>query len=365
MFVTRLLQLYFLMPLKDVKRRYRQIPQTTWIGFAAVELIGLCITFGFKSYRGITSATSFVELSAFLGQYLYWWLAVRRQDENEENDEQKKVAESLGDELLTSLQGGRLLLDKPKRAYTVEDSIYNFAVYSLIHPKVIKSWPQTGEYATGITLSLNERESVFQGAVALVFIQITMISLVCWELSEEVKIIAPEEFTMLIPRVIASFFMHANLQGEIKNGLRTMKYVVRHPYSFRKFDLSHDEQEHADDADDDIMDEDEKNEGLYIRVFYAFMLGFIQTWIGLVLEVMSILYLCSKDSFRLILMSYATMASMAAFDDLYSKSLLEHPIRAVVGKEIYSVYRRAMVFRGEQIRKAVLAHGTEREAALV
>lgn len=103
--------------------------------------------------------------------------------------------------------------------------------------------------------------------------------------------------------------------------MRTMKYVVSHPYAFRKFDPN------TDDDDDDEKDSfEDRNDGLYIRVFYAFMLGFIQTWIGLVLEIMSILYLCSKDSFRLILMSYATMASIAGFDDLYSASLLEHPI---------------------------------------
>merc|ERR1719453_2839777 len=125
-----------------------------------------------------------------------------------------------------------------------------------------------------------------------------------------------------------------------------MKYVVSHPYSFRKFDPGHDEQ----DDDGKIESEEDKNDGLYIRVFYAFMLGFIQTMIGLVLEAMSILYLCSKDSFRLILMSYATMASIASFDDLYSSSLLEHPIHNVVGKKIYQGYRRSMKFQSDNIK---------------
>lgn len=261
------------------------------------------------------------------------------------------IRNTLSDEILSTLQGARLLIDKPKRDFVVEDSIYNFAFYSLIHPNVIKSWPQTREYATGITLSLNERESVFQGAISLVFIQVTMISLVIWELMDKIVILPPDSFTILIPRVIASFFMHANLQGEIKNGMMTMKYVVNHPYSFRKFDPGHDEKE---DKDDDELED--KDDGLYIRVLYAFMLGFIQTMIGIVLEVMSILYLCSKDSFRLILMSYATMASIASFDDLYSKSLLEHPIRAVIGRKIRVVYRRCMHsgLAGAKIQEAIM-----------
>lgn len=177
-----------------------------------------------------------------------------------------------------------------------------------------------------------------------------MISLVLWEMYTSINIITPDDFKILIPRIIASFFMHANLQGEIKNGMDTMKYVANHPYSFRKFDPSHDE---ADSDDDQDQTEEELNDGLYIRVFYAFMLGFLQTAMGLVLEVMSILYLCSKDSFRLILMSYATMAAIASFDDLYAKSLLEHPIRGVVGKKIRVVYRRCFLFEGNNIRKAI------------
>jgi hypothetical protein len=73
MFASRLLQLYFFMPLKDVHRKYHIISQKTWIFFAVLELIGLGLTFGFKSYRGITSATSFVELAVFFGQGAWYY----------------------------------------------------------------------------------------------------------------------------------------------------------------------------------------------------------------------------------------------------------------------------------------------------
>lgn len=176
-----------------------------------------------------------------------------------------------------------------------------------------------------------------------------MIGLVISELMTT-KIVPPESFTILIPRMIASFFMHANLQAEIKNGLRTMKYVACHPYMFRKFDPAIDEKS-QDDQDE--IDDDKKNDGLYIRVSYAFFLGFFQTMIGLVLEGMSIYYLAIKESFRLILFSYATMASLATFDDLYSKSLLEHPIHEIVGKKFCSIYRRSMKFQAETIVDAL------------
>lgn len=75
--------------------------------------------------------------------------------------------------------------------------------------------------------------------------------------------------------------------------------------------------------------------------------------IALLLEAMSIFYLCSKDSFRLILMSYATMASIAAFDDLYSSSIGEHPLHNIVGKKIPTIYRRSLRFQGEKVQEAL------------
>lgn len=84
-----------------------------------------------------------------------------------------------------------------------------------------------------------------------------------------------------------------------------MKYVVLNPYSFRKFDPNHQDDYEEDELD---MDEGSINDGLYTRVTYAFLFGLFQTAMGLLLEMMSIVYLCTKGSFRLILISFATMA---------------------------------------------------------
>ena len=66
----------------------------------------------------------------------------------------------------------------------LDGSIFNYAFIAMIHPAVVNSWPKTGEFATGFDLTMGERESLFQGAVALVFIQIIMIGLVISEMIE-------------------------------------------------------------------------------------------------------------------------------------------------------------------------------------
>lgn len=84
MFVTRCLHFFFLLPLHTAKRNYRNISQKVWIFFGVMEVIGIIITLTFKHFRGITGATSLVEVSVFFGQYVYWWFCYRNQDEVED-----------------------------------------------------------------------------------------------------------------------------------------------------------------------------------------------------------------------------------------------------------------------------------------
>lgn len=65
-----------------------------WVVFGAIELVGLIITALFSSYRGITAATSIVEVFVFLGQYLYSHLNVVLQ---ERENVGKSVKTFLGD----------------------------------------------------------------------------------------------------------------------------------------------------------------------------------------------------------------------------------------------------------------------------
>lgn len=67
MFASRILQLFFLTPLKDSRHKFKMIDNKVWIVFGIIELIGMCITATFTSYRGTTAATSIVEVFVFFG----------------------------------------------------------------------------------------------------------------------------------------------------------------------------------------------------------------------------------------------------------------------------------------------------------
>lgn len=117
--------------------------------------------------------------------------------------------------------------------------------------------------------------------------------------------------------MISSFYMHSTLAAEIKNGLDTMKYVVNHPRHFLRRRLL---------EDDDP--ETEPEDGWYIRISYGFFLGFIQYILSVYLEIMTIIFLNSLDSYLFILLCYAALAGVTTFDNMYAGALSSgHPIK--------------------------------------
>ena len=249
MVLGRLLQFWFFLPLKTPDGRFKKIEKKVWLMFAVIEGIGIAIAMFWSHYQSITAATGIIEISVLIGQFIYSTInvSIQEAEEKEEgysNADSAVAAEKKEEEKPDVMK----FISKPKNEFVLEDSIYCFAIYAMIHPDVIESWPKAGGYATGIKLSQNDRESAFQGAVTMAIIQIVMLSLVCVELFGIMEVVPPNEFKLLAPRFIMAFFMHATLQGEIKAGLRIMKYVVYHPYSFRKFDPEVHDKEHEKEA---------------------------------------------------------------------------------------------------------------------
>ena len=148
------------------------------------------------------------------------------------------------------------------------------------------------------------------------------------------KSVPIKNYWILIPRTIASFYMHSALTGEIKSGLTIMKYVTNHPHHFKRRALE-------SDSDDSTSEED----GWYIRLSYAFMLGFIQYTSTIVLELMTIIFLNSMDSYLFILICYAALSGVASFDNMYANAMSkDNPIKQGVGRQLKIDFHRYMQF---------------------
>ena len=144
-------------------------------------------------------------------------------------------------------------------------------------------------------------------------------------------------FTLIIPRLFATFFMHNMLQKEFKGGLLLMKFLVNHPQYFRSYDPN-------DEAEETREEEaQEKKGGHSIRIFYAFLLAFNQLCLAFCLELLAIIYLNTKDNLMYIFLSYATLIGIASFDTNYAESLKNNPILGAKGKYLYVAFHRSAI----------------------
>lgn len=103
-----------------------------------------------------------------------------------------------------------------------------------------------------------------------------------------------------------------------------MKYAVNHPQRFRpiKKKLPGEKTHPVSYA------------GAKRRAFCAFLLGFAQSSIAIVAEVLVIVYLSSLTSLLLIIMKYVSLAAVVKFDDMFGAALHEHGILGAGGKAL-------------------------------
>lgn len=214
----------------------------------------------------------------------------------------------------------------------VEDSIFDLAFVSLLDPVAMDQWqkdfPDT--YLQRIDLDRVEATAVFQGMLICIMIQVVAVILLIMEFSEKLEF-KNDRYLLLIPKLISCYYMHNILAGEIKDGMNIMKYTTNHPDYFERRAL-----------DFDASEATTKDDGKYTRITYGFLLGFIQWAIAFALEIMSIIFLNSLSSYRLIIVCYASLTAIANFDNMFARALDGHAIKAAAGQQLAVTFHRYM-----------------------
>ena len=79
------------------------------------------------------------------------------------------------------------------------------------------------------------------------------------------------------------------------------------------------------------------------RVFAAWLLGFLQAGIGMVVEALIIYYFSCLENFIKIVTQYVALAAIMKFDNFYSKTMYDHGIKAYQGKNLQILHQRYML----------------------
>ena len=84
-------------------------------------------------------------------------------------------------------------------------------------------------------MNYEEIANVFNGAVIIIILQLSMIGLVNLYMFEDpsFNIVPSNSFTIILARLFASMMMHLNVEQEVRAGLKLAKFCINHPSRFR------------------------------------------------------------------------------------------------------------------------------------
>ena len=146
--------------------------------------------------------------------------------------------------------------------------------------------------AAQLDLSTADVYNAYHAAIFVAGIQAAMIVFIGYMMYtySSFVIVFPADLATMAARFICTILMHLQVESDIRQGLRMMKYVLNH-------------------------------RGDFSGPFNAFSIGWLQMTGGLLAEISCILYLSSINTPMDVIIRFIAMGSIAKVDDFYASAL--------------------------------------------
>ena len=142
-----------------------------------------------------------------------------------------------------------------------------------------------------LDLDMDEVHNAFHAALFVFGIQLLMIFFIgTIVFGDSFQITLPTSLAVMGARFVCTILMHLQVEGDMRQGLRMMKYVTNHPHQFS-------------------------------NPFSAFFVALMQSTGGLLAEIACITFLCSITSAIDVVIKFVALASIAKVDDFYASAL--------------------------------------------
>ena len=209
----------------------------------------------------------------------------------------------------------------------VAGDTYSLAFCSLLDPSQLEYYhsgksARTGkdlseEYLQPQIMTKQEYTDIFFSAIMVASLQIIVLCLIIHQMYSDDKfmLLDKTEFIVIVPRMISTVLMHMLVEPETRSGIAMMKYAVNHPHMFRG---ALDKQGNVRTA----------------KVLPAFLLGFTQCVISILVEYVIVIFLCSMDSLISIFMKFAALTQVIKIDDILGGALLQTKMKNQKGKKL-------------------------------
>jgi len=187
------------------------------------------------------------------------------------------------------------------------------------------------EYLQAQNLTKKEYTDIFFSAIMVASLQIVILCLILHQMfsDEDFKLLERTEYVVVIPRLVSTILMHMLVEPETRSGLSMMKYAVNHPHMFRN----------ALDKDNNLKPS---------KVLPAFLLGFTQCVISILVEYVIVIFLSSMTNLMTIFMKFAALTQVIKIDDIYGGALFQTKMKKYVGKNLKTQFKRHNLAEGER-----------------
>lgn len=142
-----------------------------------------------------------------------------------------------------------------------------------------------------LDLDMNEVHNAYHAAMFVFGFQLLMVLFIGSIIfGSSFQILLPKDITVLGARFVCTILMHLQVEGDMRQGLRMMKYVTNQPFDFSNPSA-------------------------------AFFVALMQTLGGLAAEVACIMYLSNINTAIDVIIKFVALASIAKVDDFYASAL--------------------------------------------
>lgn len=123
----------------------------------------------------------------------------------------------------------------------------------MIHPDVAAKNKKSAAHMPVILLLNEEREALFTGAATVIMFQVIYLAILT-DYFTKVDITHTNNFSIMIPRVFSCILMHLIVVPDLRQGLRLMKFAIKHPWFFTVIEEEVDDEVDTDEDDDIVED---------------------------------------------------------------------------------------------------------------
>lgn len=173
------------------------------------------------------------------------------------------------------------------------------------------------DYLQPPNLTKKEYMDIYFSAIMVASLQIIVLGLIVNQMvtDPDFKLLEKTDFIVIVPRLISTILMHMIVEPETRSGLALMKYAVNHPHMFRN-----------------AIDKNGKLRPT--KVLPAFVLGFTQCVISILVEYIIVIFLSSMTNLMMIFMKFAALTQVIKIDDIMGGALYQTKMKKYVGKKI-------------------------------